>query len=417
MTTQVQIRGAVEGTQSIRTLVSRELDINTTDNRLNIHNGSDAGGVPHTTFADDQNREFTYGSATGTNAIVVTLNKAPSAYATGQVFTFKAQNNNTGAATINFNSLGAKTIKKNVSADVEADDIVAGGIYTVSYDGTNMQLIGFSEGGIESVSQGDLNTSTGSFSLGVDASSSLFRSTGTRVLAFPTISSPHVTLAGGQYSFGIRSDSTSSNYTTAWVFANNSTSLVAGAMPFVFGAGSVAGLPTAYGDHRYITSSPPFDMGDGDVGGFFYVLVDSNGDVKGHYCADSPPWGYNGKTSTMADFKDKYGNKYSRVKKKLTPEQFLAGERATYEYVKITNAIKNADMEDIPHPFGTPESGLTPVLIDPMDDKIRDLINIQNEGETELVTDILKRGMLKVDNTHLKRGAPKGIQVSKFKIK
>ena len=58
MATQVQIRGAAQATQEARTLVSRELDVNTTDNRISIHNGSFSGGIRHVNMYDQQNNEF-----------------------------------------------------------------------------------------------------------------------------------------------------------------------------------------------------------------------------------------------------------------------------------------------------------------------------------------------------------------------
>jgi hypothetical protein len=145
MPTQIQIRGATQATQEGRTLASRELDINTTDKRLAVHDGSTAGGIPHTTYADIQNQEYTYAAATGTNSIAITLAKAPAAYAAGQKFAFKAANNNTGSATLNVNSLGAKTLKKISSGAIStlsADDIVSGGIYEATYDGTDLILSG-----------------------------------------------------------------------------------------------------------------------------------------------------------------------------------------------------------------------------------------------------------------------------------
>jgi hypothetical protein len=58
-------------------------------------------------------------------------------------FWFKAASDNTGAATINVNSLGAKTMKKNGGADdLDAGDLVSGGIYKGVYDGTNVQITG-----------------------------------------------------------------------------------------------------------------------------------------------------------------------------------------------------------------------------------------------------------------------------------
>lgn len=79
-------------------------------------------------------------SSGGTDAYAITVTPAPTAYTTGQVFTFKADVANTGAATLNVNSLGAKTIKKNVSSDLATGDILANQIVTVIYDGTNFQM-------------------------------------------------------------------------------------------------------------------------------------------------------------------------------------------------------------------------------------------------------------------------------------
>lgn len=83
-----------------------------------------------------------YATDTGAaDAYVITLSDAPTAYETGRLYAFKAANANTGASTINVNSLGTKTIKKNTSSDLSAGDIAAGQIVFVAYDGTNMQLV------------------------------------------------------------------------------------------------------------------------------------------------------------------------------------------------------------------------------------------------------------------------------------
>ena len=64
-----------------------------------------------------------------------------SAYNTGDMYAFKANTVNTGAATLNVNSLGAKTIKKNYNADLADGDIKAGQRVHVIYDGTNFQML------------------------------------------------------------------------------------------------------------------------------------------------------------------------------------------------------------------------------------------------------------------------------------
>lgn len=61
-------------------------------------------------------------------------------YSNGISFTFKANFANTGSATINVNSLGAKNIKKHQGADLAANDIKNGQVVTLVYDGTNFQI-------------------------------------------------------------------------------------------------------------------------------------------------------------------------------------------------------------------------------------------------------------------------------------
>src|SRR5581483_10701671 len=76
-----------------------------------------------------------------TDAYAVTLTPAPTAYVTGMVVRFKAGTANTGAATLNVNSLGAKTIVKNYNSTLADNDILANQIGEVIYDGTNFQMI------------------------------------------------------------------------------------------------------------------------------------------------------------------------------------------------------------------------------------------------------------------------------------
>lgn len=91
-----------------------------------------------------QDSVHTYaGTSSGTDTITATLSPAITAYVAGQRFTFLAGGTNTGAATINFNSVGAKDIKKGAdgATALAAGDITAGGLYTVENDGTNFQLL------------------------------------------------------------------------------------------------------------------------------------------------------------------------------------------------------------------------------------------------------------------------------------
>lgn len=76
------------------------------------------------------------------DAYAVALTPAITAYTTGLKIVFQAANSNTGTSTLAVNGLSAKTIKKNVSTNLSANDIVANGIYQVMYDGTNFQMLG-----------------------------------------------------------------------------------------------------------------------------------------------------------------------------------------------------------------------------------------------------------------------------------
>lgn len=82
------------------------------------------------------------GTSAGTDTITATLSPAITAYVAGQRYHFKAGGTNTGAATINLNSVGAKDIKKGAagSTALGAGDITSGGSYSLIYDGTNFIL-------------------------------------------------------------------------------------------------------------------------------------------------------------------------------------------------------------------------------------------------------------------------------------
>lgn len=79
--------------------------------------------------------------AGASDAYAITLDPEVTAYVTGMVVRFKANTANTGAATLNVNALGAKTIKKSFNVDLSDNDIKAGQLVEVIYDGTNFQLL------------------------------------------------------------------------------------------------------------------------------------------------------------------------------------------------------------------------------------------------------------------------------------
>lgn len=80
--------------------------------------------------------------STGTDTIVLTLATAPTAYTSGmQIGFYKSAAANTGACTINVNSLGAKAlVKRDGSTALGAGDLVANALYFATYDGTSFRV-------------------------------------------------------------------------------------------------------------------------------------------------------------------------------------------------------------------------------------------------------------------------------------
>jgi hypothetical protein len=104
-----------------------------------------------------------YASTGSSNAYVLTPTVALSAYVTGERYSFRSNFSNTGAATLNISSLGAKTIKKYTAsgkADLAADDIRSGQPVTVEYDGTDLVMVTPAATTLTSLVTADLPTGT-----------------------------------------------------------------------------------------------------------------------------------------------------------------------------------------------------------------------------------------------------------------
>jgi len=245
------------------------------------------------------------------------------------------------------------------------------------------------------IGQGKLNTSTGGVSRAQNGLSVL-------------------TLPGGQYGFYPQlrvSAAAGANISAApalSVYADaasaltvNSASLSTSATTYMTLANFGAGI-TLYADQRYINSSPPYNLGDGEVPLFVFALINSAGEVESTYTADVPPWAYNGPTRVTADRITQDGRKFQR-RRIIDPK---TGDLIRDE-IEITDDIKNADMGLIPHPFaGNDLTGKTVVLLDPVE--TLDLLDLHEMGEC--VSDLLYSRHLMVDNQRISRAAPPGVQ-------
>lgn len=416
--TLVQRRRGTEAQCLANTPAEGEIWVDLTNDSLRVGDGLRAGGFLMPNGFNIQQSKFTFATTGGTaNAITLTLPLAPAAYAQPLNITFKASGTNTGSVTVNVNGLGAKTVKKifaGAIVDLVAADIVSGAIYEIVYDGVDFQLVNLSSSGIVTVKQGDLSTSQGTFSsstsvalAGVPSGAGMYIGGVGQYVARP----------GGSYGFGIES-ARAGGLLCGWFFCNNaSSSYIAGAFPWSHGSNG-GQITNIFGQERYINSSPPFDLGDGEVGGFFFALVNSSGEIVSHYAADVPPWGYNGPTNICATHQCKAtGKKFRTVTQELTFEQVMDGVKPKNKLEEITHEIKNKDMALIPHPFGEVPEGHTVVMLDPMDEKIRRMIDYQNLGAGDEVVKAIQDGKIEINSDKCKRCGPKGVSIHKMKYK
>lgn len=135
----IAIAGAPNATTALQGLVELATQVEYDAGTATGGTGASLAATPAVTRGKKYNDYAA--DAVGTDAYAITIAPAITAYATGQVFTFKVATANTGAATLNVSALGPKTIKKNYIEDLVTGDIIANQIVTVCYDGTNMQLL------------------------------------------------------------------------------------------------------------------------------------------------------------------------------------------------------------------------------------------------------------------------------------
>lgn len=404
--TQTKLRRGTNTQCDAMTPAEAEVVVDLTNDRLRLGDGTTPGGLVIPNYNDIQKDLFVFAVAAGTpNAITVTIAPAPT-LAQPLRIRFKATNTNTAATTIAINGGTAKNIQKlsiGALTDLVAGDIVSGCIYEIVYDGVQFQIFGLSTGGILSVGQGDLRTATGSASLAIGGTGSNY------LITMGTLNAG--TTVGAAPRFGLAT-------TTGASFG--STGLPAGDYGFIpaIGRSGAGGANAAIAYQMFITSSPPFDLGDGDAGGFIFLLLESNGDIASSYLADVPPWAYNGPTRITADYFCPISKKkFRKVMKKRSLDEIMDGAKIEYKLEEITQKIKNADMKLIPHPFYDKRSDQKVIMLDPMDEKLQRLIEYQNAGGGPDIHEAICAGHLQIDNDPITRKCPKGVHVSRMKFR
>lgn len=157
------------------------------------------------TLGQAQNQGFlTLSTVAGTNTITGSLTPAITSYAAGQRFNFVAAGANTGATTLNINSLGAKDVTKMGTTALVSGDIPSGAVVEVEYDGTRFQLCNLvaqraanADAATTAVSATSATTATTSTHLAAGAAGQIPYQSGASTTAFLAAGAATQALIGG----------------------------------------------------------------------------------------------------------------------------------------------------------------------------------------------------------------------------
>ena len=192
---------------------------------------------------------------------------------------------------------------------------------------------------------------------------------------------------------------------------------------------------TFYLYSRYIQASPPYNLGDGDIPLFAYALVENGtGKILGTSFAVDPHWAYHGRYNITPDRIDSVSNKkYKKVPQFIFNEFNMksaieSGDAEKREAaldnlrskemieIELTDAYKNQDMSNHPHPFMSNANLATStvVLLDPLSSFVLDLYELHKQTQFDSennsnLPDLLNNDYIRIDNTALDLVMPSGV--------
>ena len=451
MSIQLKLRRDTATDLAATTPAEAEPGYDQTNKRLIVGDGVMPGGVPHGSFADIQAQRFTFGEAIlSGSTYAVTLTPPLPAYAPGVGLLIRPNVSNPGAVNINVNGRGLLPLGKlsgGSLVSLDSGDLVAGRLYPIACDGGVFQLVGGASG-LSAGSVGTTELANSAVTTAKIAGSAVRTGSIAWSSGFVSGSTGNYVLPGGIYGLYPRTYSFPPNSGVRMLIGTERVE--ATWISFVGGA--------TLARQAYVQSSPPYDFGDGPIAGTIFLAVDSAGTVLGSYVADAPPWINNGPHDPRPHFLSEAGRKFrlgaprrrilaalqageidtvtadARLRAAIADEPddvgrlrrgeisidaLLAGsageEIAASHLVEIDQAYKNADMPLLPHPFGRLPAGATVLLLDPLCDLVRGLIEAQGEGEN--ICDLLHRGVIRPDNEALEgRHGPAGVRQVRVRI-
>ncbi len=257
-----------------------------------------------------------------------------------------------------------------------------------------------------SIGQAQLKTADGTVSVGTNTNANLILPGG--AFGFE----PQIRVA----STGVGADSMAAQKAENWKVSTSFTTSIW----LDSDATGGGGVNTAYARQEYVTASPPYDLGDGEIPLFVFGLM-RGGKIVAMYVAPEPPWAYNGPTNIRGI---PYGPQQILSRPKVKRQHTLADVRngdismeefrkspVTVEYIPLDTEFKNSDIDIVPHPFANSEAGDEIILFNGME--CEKLAEMHAMGEA--VDDLIYDGYLELDNSKFNAKAPKGVRHTRFK--
>ncbi len=169
---------------------------------------------------------------------------------------------------------------------------------------------------------------------------------------------------------------------------------------------------------KYLRSSPPYDLGYGEIPMFIFLRLNSQGEIISATTTQDPPWANSLDTEKTilrngSVYYRRLKNNQPKITDANTPDQMRAclhvlSDDNCWEEVELTQAIKNENMNALPHPFFNVQSDEKVLLLDVLSSTGQELVSLIEQGDVDAVH-VLSTRYLRLDNEPLDVNSPRGV--------
>lgn len=171
----------------------------------------------------------------------------------------------------------------------------------------------------------------------------------------------------------------------------------------------------------YMTSSPPWNLGNGDIPLFMFAMIDKDKNIKGFSACIDPPWGQNEKVFKKPDGKKfikefldldkakKDRKYYDDFRKKLDAQETVMGDN--FLEIEYTQPVKNRFKDLLPVHFGHVPEDHSVIIIDPVSDFCEDLKLLADAGEN--IAELFNEGQIVIKDKLQGVNTPANIEAYK----